>query len=92
MLCNMTKECNLAQVREMERFSGIVLSAEQIILYIFIRDNMQETVIDSDPQNPLNTLRPSTMSDQVLLAEIIKATDDNCLKKFTDSYPNIFLD
>ena len=91
-LCVMTKESCLAQVKEMARFSGLELTTEQINLYITLRDNTQEKIPDSDPYKPLNALRPSTLCDQEFLAEIIKVTDNDCLRQFTESYPSIFLE
>lgn len=89
-LQKVTKECSSAQAKHMSEFCGIQLSEIQISLYVFLRQG--EICADIEPEllKHFESLKIHCLSDQQLLAEIIRLTDETNHKIFTSSYPNIF--
>jgi len=87
----MIKECSLVQVDNMEEYSGVQITREQRSLYVFLRKMTQEVeVMPSFVPESLATLPVWTLSDQRLLAEVLKAVDENSLNLFMSAYPAVF--
>ena len=79
------------QVDNMEEYSGVQITREQRSLYVFLRKMTQEVeVMPSFVPESLATLPVWTLSDQRLLAEVLKVVDENSLNLFMSAYPAVF--
>ncbi len=84
-------DSSLARVENMARFSKVPITQEQKYLYAVLRSMTGETEGRSDslPETP-RTVPVWTLTDQRLLAEVIRLTDETNLDSFMGVYPNIF--
>jgi hypothetical protein len=85
------KNSSLLQAEHMAQFSKVPITQVQKYLYAVLRDMTEETggMSDSPPETP-ETLPAWSLTDQRLLAEVIRLTDETKLDSFTNAYPNIF--
>lgn len=74
----------------MAQHSGLELTAQQINLYITLRDGIFKEEMLSGSTVSLKSLPVERMGDQQLLAEILRVTDEAYLEVFMKSYPYIF--
>lgn len=86
----MTLESSFYQTKSMEQRCGLKLSKRQIELYISLREGILDIDCASEIEATLKSLPVGQMSDQQLMAEIIRVTDESCLDKVIAAYPNIF--
>ena len=84
-------DSSLVQAENMVRFSQIPITPEQRYLYAVLRGMTRETErgSDSPPEKP-GTAPVWALTDQRLLAEVIRLTDETNLDPFMRAYPNIF--
>ena len=85
---------SLAQAEGMAGFSKVPITLEQKYLYAILRETREmigetEGKSDSSPETP-GTMPPWGLTDQLLLAEVIRLTDETNLDSFMRAYPNIF--
>jgi hypothetical protein len=85
------KESSLSQAENMAEYSKVAITQVQKYLYAVLRDMTKETgrVSDSPPETP-ETAPAWSLTDQRLLAEVIRLTDGTKLDSFMHAYPNIF--
>jgi hypothetical protein len=84
-------DSSLSRAESMARFSKITITPEQRYLYAVLRDTTGETEegSGSSPEKP-GAVPVWALTDQRLLAEVIRLTDKTNLDSFMRAYPNIF--
>jgi|GEM_PF-1775530 len=85
-------DSSLAQIRHMAEFSEIVITLKQQYLYKILREMSGWVEGKSDLSLKTPGVSVWTLTDQQLMAEVIRLTDEESLPKFMDAYPNIFLE
>ena len=85
MLSRKPYQANIYQAAGLEKHSGISLSEQEKNLYALLRSQPPKEDLPEITGN-----RPQTMSDQVLMAEILRLTSPEKMTEFMSKYPNIF--
>lgn len=80
---------SLAQADDMARFSQITITEEQRNLYAFLRDIMRQEE-EGEPDILSAGVPIWALSDQELLAEVIRLTDKTIPLSFMSAYRHIF--
>ena len=81
-------DSSLAQVENMARFSKVPITPEQKYLYAVLRDMTRET--EGKSGSPSGTVPVWVLTDQRLLAEVLRLTDKVKLNFLMRAYPNIW--
>lgn len=82
---------SLAQVENMAIYSDVPLTPGQQYLYMVLREMTSENERGSDfPSETPGTVPAWVLTDQRLLAEVLRLTDKKKLDFFMRAYPNIW--